>query len=151
MHAIFARAARRISFKILRASLAQNLLDIDARRALFSHLDAFTIRSRPATIFFGSHSACWPSLGNFSARGAPKFREFCNYFARVLREGLRDFGASLVRFCISTHFQLFKEMQRRSAVCATYIGRVHAHFVRAVRRNSGNFAIFSRDFGAKFA
>ena len=35
VHAIFARAARRICLKILRASLAQNLLDIDARRALF--------------------------------------------------------------------------------------------------------------------
>jgi len=131
--------------------LAQNLLDIDARRALFSHLDAFTIRSRPATMFFGSHSACLPSLGNFCARGAPKFREFCNYFARVLREGLRDFGASLVHFFISTHFQLAKEMQRRSAVCATYTGRVHANFVRAVRRNSGNFEILSRDFANKFA
>ena len=46
---------------------------------------------------------------------------------------MRDFGASLVRFCISTHFRLGEEMQRRSAVCATYIGRVHANFVRAVR------------------
>ena len=85
------------------------------------------------------------------ARRAEFFQKFCNYFARVLREGLRDFGASLGRFFISTHFKLAKEMQRRSAVCATYIGRVHANFVRAVRRNSGNFAILSRDFGAKFA
>ena len=54
-----------------------------------------------------------------------------------MREDLRDLGASLGRFCISTHFRLGEEMQRRSAVCATYIGRVHANFVRAVRRNNG--------------
>ena len=97
-----------MELKILRASLAQNLLDIDARRALFSHLDAFTIRSRPATIFFGSHSACWPSLGNFSARGAPKFREFCNYFARVLREGLRDSARHLGAFAYQRTFNSLK-------------------------------------------
>ena len=81
------------------------------------------------------------NFGNFAIIS----REFC---AKI---SMRDFGASLGRFFISTNFRHGKEMQRRSEVCATYIGRVHANFVRAVRRNSGNFAFFSRDFGAKFA
>ena len=82
--------ARRAGFpeilQFLRATLAQKLRDIDARRALFSHLDAHLTRGRAAAALFGSRNACWPISGNFSARGALKFREICTYFERLLRK-----------------------------------------------------------------
>ena len=80
------RAGNPEILQFFRATLAQNLRDIDARRAIFSHLDALPIRSRAEVMLFGSRSACWPISGNFSARGAPRFWEFCNDFARVLRK-----------------------------------------------------------------
>ena len=101
--------ARRAGFpeilQFLRGSLAQNLRDIDARRALF-RISTHSRRSSVHTAYAG----CF--LGNFSARGAPNFREICNYFARVFAEDLRDLDILLGLFCILTHCRLSEEMQR---------------------------------------
>ena len=79
------------------------------------------------------------------------FSDVLQLFRAILAQDLRDLGASLELFCISTLCRLGEELQRCSAGCAAYVGRVHAYFERAVRRNSRKFAKFSRDFGAKFA
>ena len=70
-------------------------------------------------------------------------------FRATSAEDLRDLGASLEALCLSTHCRLGEELERNSGVCATYAGRVHAYFVRAVRRNSGNFANFFARFRRK--
>ena len=68
-----------------------------------SHTDEFQQAATAAAALFGSCNACWPISSNFSARGAPKFREICNFFEATFAEDLRDLGASLGFFCISTH------------------------------------------------
>jgi len=80
------------------------------------------------------------NYGNFAIIFARLFRKICVTSAR--HSGF---------LACAKHYRLGEEMQRCSAVCETHVGWMHANFVRAERRNSENFAIFSRDFGAKFA
>ena len=86
----------------------------------------------------------------FCARRA-KVLGFLQLFRATFAEDLRDLRASLGLLCIVAYDRLGEQLQRCSVVYATYVGRVHASFARAMRRNSGNFAGFSRDFGANFA
>ena len=153
MHAVFARAARRIfgNFAISSRKFGAKFAWHRRQTRTFSHLNALPTRSRAAATCFSSRSARWPISGNFSARGAPKFWEICNSFARLLRKICETSARHSGFFACTTHYRLDEELQRCSVVCVTYVGRVHANFARAVRRNSGNFAIFSRDFGATFA
>ena len=91
-------------------------------------------------------------LANFCARGAPKYREFYNFFARFRRKvcvistpDARLFG------CQRTHdlVKSFKDVMR---VAAHVAGRLHETFcARGAPNFFRNFAILSRDFGATFA
>ena len=80
--------------------------------------------------------------GNFAIIFARLFRKICVTSAR---------HSSF--FACSKQYRLGEEMQRYSEVLETHVGRMLERkvFVRAERQNSGNFAFFSRDFGAKFA
>ena len=82
----------------------------------------------------------------FCARRA-KILGILQLFRATFAEDLRDLGGM---FCISTHDRFGEELQRSFLVCETYVGRVHANFARAVRRNSGNFANFFARFRRKF-
>ena len=78
------------------------------------------------------------------------FSEILQFFRAILAQHLRDLDAERAPFRYGTHCRLDR-LQRSFAACAAVAGRMHAVFVRAARRISGNFAISSREFGAKFA
>ena len=46
------------------------------------HINAPPTRRRAAIRFFGLRNVSWPNARKFCARGAPKFQEFCKFFAR---------------------------------------------------------------------
>ena len=87
----------------------------------------------------------------FCAHGAPKFRKFCNAFAKFLRNF----------YMISTsdaHFFGSEQIIDFTESCSDVTGFVQRtlakraqFFLRKARRNSGNFAIRSRDFRTKSA
>ena len=84
--------ARRAGFPeilhFFRASLAQNLRDIDARRALlriWTHCRLGEELQRRSSVH-AAHAGRFQAIKKFSARGALKFRKICNYFERLLRK-----------------------------------------------------------------
>ena len=96
-------------------------------------------------------SARWPNARIFPASGMPKFRNFCISFAHFWRNirvistpNASLFGSKRIFHSKNLSDVFLKQAQRLA-------GRVHAVLVRAARRISGNFAISSREFGAKLA
>ena len=131
----------------------------------FSH--KFCVISTPHACFFGSERTMHPvesfsdvirfvqrmldEKNEFCARGAPKFRKSCNSFLKFLR-GFRVISTPDAHFFGSEQTSDFTEsctentrfLQRTLAECTQL-------FLRAACRNSGNFAILSRNFCAIFA
>ena len=102
--------------------------------------------------FCGLRNVRRPNACKFCARGAPKLRKFCNFFARFRRKicvistpDARLFG------CQRTHdlVKRFEDVMR----VAAHAGRVHATFCArsALIFYLEIFAFLSRDFGARFA
>ena len=79
-----ARGALKIfeNFPFFRAILAQHSRDLDAEHALFrigTHCRLGQLQIR----LLSMRSLRWPNARSFCARGAPDFRKFCNFFARL--------------------------------------------------------------------
>ena len=131
----FVRAARRIfsnNLHFFRAILAQHLRDLDAERAPFRYGTHCRLDRLQR-----SFAACAAVAGRmhavFSARGAPDFRKFCNFFRASLAQNLRDFDARRALLRIWTHCRLGEELQRQSSVHAAHAGRFQAISLRAAR------------------
>ena len=77
----------------------------------FLHLNALPTRQAAATKFRGLRNAHWPIARKFCARGAPKFQEFCNSFARFGRKTLRDLDADRALFRWQRTRDLFKSFE----------------------------------------
>ena len=130
----------------------------------FSH--KIRVISTPRACFFGSERTMdpvgsfsdiirfvqrtLPEKNDFCARGTLKFREFCNSFVKFLR-GFRVISTPDAHVFGSEQTSDFTEscsentsfFQRTLAECTQV-------FLRAACRNSGSFAILSRNFCANF-
>ena len=129
----------------------KKLRDIDARRAPF-HIWTHIRRSQGMQRRSSAHAAHAGRVQAISLRAARqnsgKFAIFSN---RLLRKICVISARHLDFFCISTHCRLGEELQRGSEICSTYVGRLHANFVRAVRQIPEISQFFSREISAKFA
>ena len=102
-------------FREVRNSFARILWKIcvlsTAALSRFLHLNALPTRQTAATKFRGLRNAHWPIACKFCARGAPKFQEFCNSFARFGRKTLRDLDADRALFRWQRTRDLFKSFR----------------------------------------
>ena len=88
---------------------------------------------------------------DFCAHGAPKFRKFCNSFAKFLRN-FYMISTSDAHFFRSEQIIDFTEScSDVTEVVQRTLAKRTQLFLRKARRNSGNFAIRSRDFRTKSA
>ena len=83
-----ARGAPKIfgNFAILSRELGTNLRDPDARRLLFSDLDAMLTRSTLSDVVQYAQRTLADCAQFFCARGAPDFRKLCKLYAQLLRK-----------------------------------------------------------------
>ena len=123
--------------------------------------------STPGVHFFGSKQAsnstescsdftifCSSNAGRvhaiLSAQGAPKFRKFCNSFAGFSHK-ICVISTPRLIFRVWTHNRPGRELKCYHVCCAAHAGREKfSNSVRMARRNSGSFAILSRNFCANF-
>ena len=85
-----------------RAILAQHSRDLDAEHALFrigTHCRLGHLQRR----LLSMRSLRWPNARSFCARGAPDFRKFCNFFARLWRKNCVTSTPDAHFFRIWTH------------------------------------------------
>ena len=153
VHANFVSMARQNSenFAILSRDFGAQFAWSRRRTRAFSDVKALMAWWKALKMSCELGSARWPSARNFLCAGrAENFQEFPNFFTRFGAEfQMRDPDRRAL-FQIWTDCRL-GQLQRRCAVCAQHAGRMHATSVRAARQISKIFAIFSRDFSAKFA
>ena len=88
----------------------------------------------------------------FLCAGRAGFPEFLQNFRAIFAQNLHHLDAGLARYLALERISNRKNTSTKFCASRNHAGRVHAPSVRAARRNfSGNFAIFSRELGAKFA
>ena len=89
----------------------------------------------------------------FLCAGRAGFPEILQNVRPIFAQILRDLDAGIARNLALDRISIPKRAATKFCGLRIHDGRVHAVFMRAAPRffESGNFAILSRDLGAKFA
>ena len=149
----FERVARRKFSKILQffARFWRNICVLSTLNARFFETERIFDSVNFSDVSLSMCSARWPDACKFCARGAPKFRKFCNFFARFRRKvcvistpDARLFGCQRTHDLVKSFEDVMRVAAHASRVHETFCARGAPNFFR-------NFAILSRDFGATFA
>ena len=109
----FERVARRKFSKFLHffARFWRNICVLSTLNARFFETEHIFVSVNFSDVSLSMCSARWPDARKFCARGAPKFQEFCNSFARSGRKTLRDLDADRALFRWQRTRDLFKSFK----------------------------------------
>ena len=130
-----ARRAEKFSgnLQFFRAIWAQNLRDPDARRLLFSDLNAMLTRSTLSDVVRCAKLTI-DECTQFFVRGACRISGNFAIFCKIFAQNLRDLDAGLARYLALERTSTRKRAATK--VCGSYnhAGRIYATFLRAACR-----------------
>ena len=130
---------------------AQNLRHLDAGLARYLALERTPTRQRAATKFCSSRNHAGQVHATSVRAARRNFSETLQFFRANWAQNLRDPDAERFFFFGSDCKAGSINSQRRCEACAAHAGRMHAFFCARDVPDFRKFAIFSREFCAKFA